>query len=155
MQDVQDHVARLLRKALGQGVRVAVTAEADTLKALDAALWTRQAADFLPHLLVLGDRPPDSTLAITPAWLVSHPALAVNCSVLVNVGDEVPPDWARFDRLIEVVAADGVSRQAGRRRWRAYEAQRVPIDHVRMDLPPAERRAQATSTATSVAGAGH
>ena len=45
------YACRLLRKAVRQGARVAVTAPPATLRGLDRALWTFEPTEFVPHAL--------------------------------------------------------------------------------------------------------
>ena len=47
--DKVHYACRLLRKAQAGGARLAVLADADTLRALDVALWTFSAPDFVAH----------------------------------------------------------------------------------------------------------
>ncbi len=120
---------RLLRKAAGQGVRVLVTAEAETLAELDRALWTFEERGFLPHVRMPGAKP--NVAARTPVWLAASaglPGLAGAPRVLLNLGAEAP-DPADADRLIEVVSDDPDDAERGRSRWRAYKAAGLAIRH--------------------------
>jgi DNA polymerase-3 subunit chi len=40
--------------------------------------------------------------------------------VLVNLGDDVPAGFGRFERVIEVVGLNDTDRQLARTRWRHY-----------------------------------
>ena len=44
------------------------------------------------------------------------------CELLLNLGAECPPHFARFERLLEVVATDEAEREAARARYRFYQA---------------------------------
>ena len=46
--------------------------------------------------------------------------LAPHQEVLLNLGAVVPAGFERFDRLIEVVGADGADRLLSRKRWKYY-----------------------------------
>jgi DNA polymerase III subunit chi len=114
------YACRLLRKASAQRLRMGVVGSAASLRQLDAALWTFSAVDFLPH----------STAADTPELqqassilLSEDPALCADRQVLVNLGDEVPLGFERFERLIEIVAVDDHGRMTARQRWKHYTAQ--------------------------------
>lgn len=128
--DTVGFACRLLRKAYRSGARVLVTAPAEQLAALDQALWTFEAKEFVPHVRLPG---PAAALAPrTPVWLATavpaaEPALP---PVLINLGAEPPPRAGSFERVIEVVAADPAARADGRARWRHYEAWGVtPVHH--------------------------
>jgi DNA polymerase-3 subunit chi len=92
------------------------------LARLDAALWTFSALDFVPHVYV------ESPLATrTPVLLAAslHGA-GLDCPVLVNLDDEVPPELTslggRLQRLIEIVSREDDDRQRARGRLRAYRS---------------------------------
>lgn len=122
---------RLLRKAVRRGARVRVIAPAETLGALDGALWTFDEGEFVPHVRV-----PGATAAMaarTSIWLVPT-VLAVAGDapapgVLVNLGADAPNELAGLDRLIEIVSADPDEAARGRWRWRAYKARGMDITH--------------------------
>lgn len=108
---------RLLRKALGSGARVVVTASADTLQRLDHILWTFSPTEFVPHCYDTQDA---SVLALSPVVLTATPAQAPHQQVLVNLGESVPAGFERFERLIEVVGINEDDRTQARQRWKQY-----------------------------------
>ncbi|MDO9404449.1 MAG: DNA polymerase III subunit chi [Polaromonas sp.] len=113
---------RLLRKAYASGARVVVTGEPAQLAQLDQLLWTFSPLEFLPHVLVTphaANADPARMLA-TPVLLAASPKDCPHQGVLVNLGLEVPDDFARFERFIELVSADADDRAAARRRWKHY-----------------------------------
>lgn len=118
--DPLGYACRLLRKALRAGAQVAVVAPPDRLRELDAALWSFDALEFLPHVRLAAGTQPAARLAATPLWLVERAADAPPVPVLVNLGDEVAPGFESFERLIEIVGSDDAERQAGRQRWKHY-----------------------------------
>lgn len=115
--DKLDYACRLLRKAVASGARVVVTAEPPALQQLDVALWTFSALEFVPHCTA--QAAPD-VLACSPVVLTRVPSAAQHHRVLVNLSDDVPDGFERFERLIEVVSGDDADRQAARRRWKHY-----------------------------------
>ena len=123
------YTSRLLRKARLQGFRVAVLGEASTLQRLDQALWSFSEIEFLAHCT--SDDPPlvqqASALFLGEQALQRH-----DLTVLVNLGDQVPPAFERFERLIEVVAKDEHGLSEARHRWKHYKAQ--GFDLVQHDL---------------------
>eukprot|EP01031_Cornospumella_fuschlensis_P022056 gene22056-27015_t len=114
------YACRLLRKAHGRSLRVGVVGAPATLRQLDAALWTFSATDFLPHSTTA--HPAD--IQDASAILLSHNTTDLGVlDVLLNLGDEVPEGFERFERLIEIVAMDDHSRMCARQRWKHYTAQ--------------------------------
>ena len=138
MTEVQFHVnvpdsvhytCRLLRKALRQGARVAVTGSASTLAELDRALWTFEADEFLPHVLMNGDLPTPAQ-ARAPVWLVEDASHGTEMSVLVNLGAPVTAGFEAYPRIIEIVSSNDEDRLAGRQRWRDYLTRGcAPVKH--------------------------
>jgi DNA polymerase-3 subunit chi len=47
--------------------------------------------------------------------------------VLVNLGRESPPSFARFERLVEIVTRDEDDKRAARERYRFYRDRGYPI----------------------------
>jgi DNA polymerase III subunit chi len=142
--DKAHHALRLLRKAQAKGARVAVVGDAAALRRLDADLWTNDARDFVPHVRVDGPPPGRSEggpvpsggserMDRTPLWLVEDVRLAQRCEVLVNLGPDAVEALDGFERVIELVSSDPDDRQAGRARWRRYEAMGHTIRHTPMD----------------------
>ena len=123
--DKVGYACRLLRKAVGTGKRVVVTAEPGVLGELDVALWTFSALDFIPHCRDAGA--PSSLLAASPVVLADSARSAPHHEVLVNLGDAVPDGFEGFERLIEVVTGDEADRAQARRRWKHYAARGYAI----------------------------
>jgi DNA polymerase-3 subunit chi len=108
---------RLLRKAYLSGASVVVTAEPAVLAELDQLMWSFSAAEFVPHCRADAG---DSTLAVTPVVLAESPGMSPHHGVLVNLGQEIPAEFERFERFIEVVARTDDDRLAARSRWKHY-----------------------------------
>lgn len=108
---------RLLRKACSAGARVVVTGEADALNRLDQLLWTFSAHEFVPHCR---SGAPDATLAATPVLLAASLDACPHHEVLVNLGQQVPAGFERFERFIELVTLADDDRAAARTRWKHY-----------------------------------
>ncbi|MDB5848610.1 MAG: polymerase subunit chi [Rhodoferax sp.] len=127
--DKLTYACRLLRKAAGTGARVAVTGDADLLQKLDTALWTFSPLDFVAHAT---DKQGAALLEASPVVLLGSALDAPHQQVLLNLGDDVPEGFERFERLIEVVALDEADRQRARDRWKHYAARGYAIE--RKDL---------------------
>jgi DNA polymerase III subunit chi len=123
------YTCRLLRKATRQGARVVVTAPAGTLAALDAALWTFDPLDFVPHLMPAPGATIAERLRATPVWLFERPADASHHEVLVNLGAQAPEGFESFARVFEIVPTDAEGVAAGRLRWKHYASRGYAIEH--------------------------
>ncbi|WP_295855337.1 DNA polymerase III subunit chi, partial [uncultured Xylophilus sp.] len=70
---------------------------------------------------------------VSPIVLALDHETAPHHQVLVNLGDEVPPSFSRFERLIEIVSRDDAEdRNQARARWKHYADRGYAI--VRHDL---------------------
>ena len=127
------YTCRLVRKASRQGLRVRVVADDAELSALDSALWTFEALEFLPHLrLSSGDRPAQSW-AHTPIWLTqaqtTWPDLLPAPQVIINLDMNASPEAQGAERIIELVSADPWEKEAARKRWRHYKSMGWECQH--------------------------
>jgi DNA polymerase-3 subunit chi len=114
---------RLVRKVYRSGGKVLVWCEdAVDLARFDQLLWTFSEQDFIPHVSAT-----DALAAETPVLLTAEPVDSVHHEVLVNLGQQTPPIFSRFDRLIEVVAAADTDRELARGRWRFYKDRGYPL----------------------------
>ncbi len=116
-QDKLRLACRLATKAFDKPSRVVVYAQ-DTkvLADFDRALWTFQATRFVPHCFV------DSPLAPeTPVILAASGDALPHHDVLLNLGDEWPPFFASFERLLEIVGADEDDKVRARSRYAFYK----------------------------------
>jgi DNA polymerase III subunit chi len=130
------YACRLLRKAYLKGARLVVLCEQDDIAALDAALWTFAAGEFVPHSSE-GDVP--GVKARSPIRLVSDlPADLpdADATVLVNLTHAVPLAYQRFGRVIEVVATDPGDKSLARERWRQYLSDGVEPQRHDLNLAP-------------------
>ena len=128
--DKLGYACRLLRKAFGAGSRVVVTGRAELLRELDTELWTFGALEFIPHCSASTQ---DARVqSRSPIVLADAPRTAPHQQVLVNLGEDVPDGFERFERLIEVVTQDDGDRAQARRRWKHYADRGYAI--VRHDL---------------------
>jgi DNA polymerase-3 subunit chi len=109
------YACRLVRKAYLAGQPVIVLADRARLAAFDERLWTFSPLDFVPHCMA------DSGLAArTPVVLMADLDEAPHHQVLLNLDAAVPPQFARFERLLEVVGNGDDELAAGRARYRFY-----------------------------------
>ena len=118
------YACRLLRKAVGSGARVVVTAPAEALTRLNSLLWTFSQLDFIPHATASD---PDHVRAASPVLLTETIQGLPHRQVLLNLGVEVPPGFEQFERLIEVVGLDDEDRAPARGRWKQYTEQGYAI----------------------------
>ena len=121
------YACRLVRKARAAEARIVLLADAAQLAELDAALWTFSDLDFIPH--VMAD---DPLAGQTPVLLIEDqseaPALPHH-QILINLTHRTPAEFARFERLFEIVSTHADDVERGRERYRFYQQRGYPLTH--------------------------
>lgn len=83
---------------------------------IDRMLWTHSALSFVPHCRA------DSQLAAeTPILIADKLETIQQDERLMNLSQEIPPGFSRFQSLIEVVGQDEEDRLAARDRVKFYK----------------------------------
>ena len=109
--------AALISKAFAQKKALLVYApDADVASTLDRHLWMHPPTGFVPH--VRGDSP---LAAETPIVITDSLETLPQNERLFNLSAEVPPGFARFTSVIEVVGRNEGERLAGRERVKFYK----------------------------------
>lgn len=90
--------------------------ENEVASSVDRMLWTKGALSFVPHCRA------DSPLAAeTPILITDDLENIAQDERLMNLSHEIPPGFARFQSLIEVVGQDEADRLAARDRVKFYK----------------------------------
>lgn len=114
-------VGRIAEKALSRGHRIYVqTRDADHAREIDAGLWTFKAESFVPHHLL----EEDEAASVVIGWEIPP---AHHDDVFINLTSQVPEDFARFQRLAEIVRPDESSLASSRTSWRFYKDRGYPL----------------------------
>jgi DNA polymerase-3 subunit chi len=87
----------------------------ETAERLDRLLWTQAATSFVAHA-----RANSPLAAESPIVIAGDIGVLPHDQVLLNLGDEVPPNFARFEELIEVVSDEDDVRLPARERFKFY-----------------------------------
>jgi DNA polymerase III subunit chi len=115
------YACRLLRRGYNSGQRILVWLPESKTSYFDHLLWTFNAQSFLPHCFI------DSALAKhTPILLTdSEPVfnMPYTPDILLNLNEVIPKHWQSFNRVLEIVSADGDDKDAARMRYRFYRQQ--------------------------------
>lgn len=83
---------------------------------VDRMLWTHSALSFVPHCRA------DSPLAAeTPILITDNLETIAQDERLMNLSQEIPPGFSRFESLIEVVGQEESDRTAARERVKFYK----------------------------------
>jgi DNA polymerase-3 subunit chi len=120
---------RLAEKAYAQGRRVyAHTDTAASAARLDEVLWTFRQGSFVPHELH-PPRTPDCPVVIGHGVEPPEPN-----DVLLNLADDLPMFFSRFERVAEIVDADPTARERARERYRYYRERGYALGHHEIEL---------------------
>lgn len=103
-------------KALARGMRVMLlTPDAEGTERLSKLIWSAPSTGFVPHC-----RSGDRLAPVTPV-IVDHACdPLVHDEVLVNLCEQTPASFSRFQRLVEIVGTGDADRGAARMRFRFY-----------------------------------
>jgi DNA polymerase-3 subunit chi len=124
---------RLAGKALAQNKRLLIYApDPQTAQRIDRLLWTFPATGFVPHCALH-----DPLAAETPVLLGSDDGTPLQCEVLLNLADQPPPHFERFERLLEVITSAEAERSAGRSRYAFYKQRGYAVSHHDLASPQA------------------
>ena len=136
----QQVACRLAAKAFGAGARVHIHVhDRAAAEELDRMLWVFRDGAFVPHAIV-GDALLDSPPGPSPVVLGDGAAPADDCTLLINLTDEVPEFFSRIDRVAEIVDARPEQRDSGRARFRFYRDRGYAVHTHKLQAAQAVRR---------------
>ena len=116
---------RLAAQAVATGKRVHVRAAAAAAADLDALMWDYPTEQFLPHARL------EDASGREPVTIGAGDEPPAHDQVLINLGDDVPGFFARFERVAEIVLA--ANRVGGREKYRHYRDRGYPLFHHELD----------------------
>lgn len=132
-EDKLAFACRLANKAYEQSTRLVVFApEKSTLERFDQSLWSFKPTAFVPHCYA-----EDGIAGETPVILATSAENLPHHDVLLNLGNEWPPFFASFERLLEIVTTDDADKGLARARYSFYKKRGYDI---RVNAIEAERR---------------
>lgn len=95
----------------------------DQANRLDRLLWTQPQLSFLPHCRA------DSPLADeTPILLIDRIDSPPQDRCLLNLSNELPSTFSRFEELVEIVSTDDADRLPARERFKFYRERGYALD---------------------------
>ncbi len=118
LPDPQGYLCRLLRQIYRKGDQIAVVGQASVLQQVSAHLWHMGEHEFVAHAT---PQDPDYVQRQSPVQLCTQLAQAQQHSLALNLCTQVPEDFARFAKIIELVGLEPQLRLAARARLRFYK----------------------------------
>ena len=125
---MQRFACRLASKAVTAGREVHIhTSDASSAGAVDELLWEYPEGRFIPHAIVEVENATSTGSVKAPVTVgCAEPAGADG--VLINLSNEIPGFFGRFDRVAEIIVR--TTRDRGRERYRFYRDRGYPLfDH--------------------------
>ncbi|MGR8933218.1 MAG: DNA polymerase III subunit chi [Gammaproteobacteria bacterium] len=112
-------VCKLVEKAYRERHRLYIlTASEEQARQLDDMLWTFRAGSFVPHQRYNDIPPAQENVAL----LGTRSAPDGWRQILLNLAAEIPETPDNYERIIEVLDGSEICKQAGRKRYRQYQA---------------------------------
>ncbi len=107
-------VCELARRAFAaQQPTLILVRDFEQAEAVDELLWAFDEDAFIPHQLAGDDDDADTAVLIVPPGIDT-----ADRPLAINLREGCAP--GRFERVLEVVAADPAEREGSRTRWREY-----------------------------------
>ena len=98
--------------------------DAKRAETFDKVLWSSDPQSFVPHCHS-SSAAADRTLIL----ITDNPDSVAQDDMLVNLSDTVPPGFARFHRLFEIVSQNDADKAAARERIAFYKDRGYPITY--------------------------
>jgi len=118
---------RIANKAMQQDHHVFInSASEQECKRLDDLLWTFSQGSFVPHRIVTAE---PNELPEEPV-LIGHATEPTTqyWNLMINLADEVPAFFSRYERVAELVDGAQARREQGRERYRFYRDRGYPLN---------------------------
>lgn len=118
-------VCQLCQKAWdSRQLTLLLTRDAEQSRHLDQKLWTFADDSFVPH-----DSAPDDDF-VTPILIHDNHELSVERQLLINLSAMVPPYFAQFERVIELVTEE--NKAQARVNYSFYKERGYPLKHINL-----------------------
>lgn len=118
-QDRLSAAAEWLRRAWEEGREVMVYApHPEVADRIDRLLWTQPATGFVPHCRAAASLAGETPILIADRADSLDRLPQDRC--LLNLSDEVPPGFSRFEEVVEIVSVQDADRLPARDRFKFY-----------------------------------
>jgi len=104
---------------------------AEQAKNLDDLLWVFREGSFVPHCLYSNKTSNETSEEARQeaAVIIGFEGLPeIQPDVLINLADEVPNFFSRFERVAEIVGGDEPTRETARARYKFYRERGYPLE---------------------------
>ncbi|QLQ31815.1 MAG: DNA polymerase III subunit chi [Candidatus Thiothrix singaporensis] len=120
---------KVVAKAWQQRLHTYIHTDApSTSQRLDDLLWTFNDLSFIPHVIAPVREQNESIL-------IGHDHEPMeNCGLLINVSNEIPAFFSRFERLAEILDQEEPVIRAGRKRYQFYRDRGYNLDYHQLKI---------------------
>jgi DNA polymerase-3 subunit chi len=123
---------RLVEKAVRSGHKVLITLDTQAdAQHLDDLLWTFKPETFIPHEQVDSHSDEARAPVALTTGLADH-QLHEHHGLLINLAQQIPPWFSRFERLGEIVIQQPEVLKNTREHFSFYRERGYPIEHHKM-----------------------
>jgi DNA polymerase-3 subunit chi len=131
VKDKLHFACKLAKRAADEHRRLIVFAPAPALaEEVDRMLWTFSQLSFVPHV-----RSGHALAGETPIVIAQDEAGLVHHEALLNLGDEPPAFFSRFEQLREIVSQDQEDKRLARERAKFYKSRGFEIVNLDVSKP--------------------
>lgn len=120
---------KVVMKAYQQQLHTYIHTDAPTTSSkFDELLWTFNELAFIPHTLA-------PTKEQNVRILIGHNHEPMeNCELLINLSNEIPAFFSRFERLAEILDQEEPVIHAGRKRYQFYRDRGYNLDYHQLKI---------------------
>ena len=120
-----DYACKLAKKAFDGGLKLVIyTPDVGVADAFDRHLWSFTQLSFVPHV-----RSTHALAGETPIIIATDDVGLPHHEALLNLGDEPPPFFSRFEHLREIVSMDEDDRLKARERLKFYKTRGFDVQN--------------------------
>ena len=113
---------RLIEKVYKMGMDILILVDdKEKAQAFDQLLWSFKPESFIPHQVIGGQSPAPVQITYTEEFGEHH-------GLLLNLSNNIPAWFSRFERLSEIVIQEERSLKTSRERFSFYKERGYPIE---------------------------
>jgi len=124
-------ICKLSEKAIGRAQKVFIHSDSEEeLRQLDQTLWDFRPVSFVPHKLL--PKGYEANTLDNEHVHLSCDSPGADRTLLINLANEVPTFFSRFERTLEIINDEARIKASGRLRYRYYQQRGYPLQHHKM-----------------------
>ncbi len=122
-ETVMEFTCRLINMIYRRGHQVHVhTGHGDIAEELDKLLWSKDNSRFIPHEIY-------TKSGFARIKISGHDIPDDHFDVLINISEEIPDFFSRFERVAEIVPMNQEDRERARKNYRFYQDRGYQLEY--------------------------